>query len=130
MVANNRAWSMNTSISQEYEALTHGRSEPKTGALTSRSKSIATGPSVKSGVGSRLSISGQRLGGDQLWYEVGTPKSSPRNKYLSDVEKHKEAFQSSLAQGSGAIRTDGEIDITFKVKAPMANEVEFGEEMI
>lgn len=87
----------------------HSRTEPKIVTSASRSKSVAIGASNKSRAESRVSISSQRYGEDQLWYEVGTPTPSPRNKRLSTVEKHKEAFETSLAQGSSAQSTGDEV---------------------
>ncbi|KAI4093986.1 MAG: hypothetical protein LQ344_002430 [Seirophora lacunosa] len=81
---------------------TPSSSESKLGASSTRSKSVATKLISKARVGSRVSMSGLKSDEDQLWYAIGTPKPSPRNKRLSAVEKHEEAFRSSLAQSLNA----------------------------
>ncbi|KAL9009570.1 MAG: hypothetical protein Q9173_005413 [Seirophora scorigena] len=77
-------------------------SESKLRASSTRSKSVVTELISKARVGSPVSMSGLKSDEDQLWYEIGTPKPSSRNKRLSAVEKHEEAFRSSLAQGLNA----------------------------
>ncbi|KAL8961137.1 MAG: hypothetical protein Q9193_002264 [Seirophora villosa] len=85
-------------------------SESKLGASSTRSKSVATQLISKARVGSRVSMSGLKSDEDQLWYEIGTPKPSPSNRRLSAVEKHEEAFRSSLAKGLNAEKVVEERD--------------------
>ncbi|KAL8918845.1 MAG: hypothetical protein Q9208_007102 [Pyrenodesmia sp. 3 TL-2023] len=99
----------------------HSRNNLKTDPSTPRSNSVALGASTRSRVRSRVSTSGQSYGKDQLWYEVGTPTPPPRNKRLSTVEKHKEAFQSSLAQSSSVLSSGSE-ETQFRGKVPQAVE--------
>lgn len=93
----------------------HPRSGSKIETPAFRARSLAIGTSSKTRVGSWFSTSGQQSGEDRIWYEVGTPSPSPQKKPPNTVEKHKEAFQSSLARGSTVVIADGESHIPSEV---------------
>ena len=111
---NMRAYSVDPSAIPKISTTSPGqaRDHPhsRSGSFAYRSKSVAMGVSNPKDAGDSTSTSGAVS--HSLWYEVGRPGPSSTNKRLNATEKHKEAFQSALAQGLNSVKAERERELT------------------